>query len=102
RELAVQVAEALSTFGRPGGFRVLAVYGGANIGVQAKALLRGVDVVVATPGRAVDLVGRGVLKLGTVRFAVLDEADEMLDLGFADDLEALLAQVPEERQMALF
>jgi ATP-dependent RNA helicase DeaD len=102
RELAVQVAAALTSFAQGLGAKVLAVYGGASILVQSKALHRGVDVVVATPGRAVDLLNRGTLKLSDVRFAVLDEADEMLDLGFAEDLEALLGAVPAGRQMALF
>ncbi|HTD32484.1 MAG TPA: DEAD/DEAH box helicase, partial [Candidatus Elarobacter sp.] len=102
RELAVQVAEAIHKYGRGLGARVSAIYGGAPIGPQIRALERGVDVVVATPGRALDHLERRTLALDAVRFLVLDEADEMLDLGFADELEALLGAVPAERQTALF
>jgi ATP-dependent RNA helicase DeaD len=102
RELAVQVAEAIHKYGRGLGARVAAIYGGAPIGPQIRSLERGVDVVVATPGRALDHLERRTLALDTVRFLVLDEADEMLDLGFADELESLLGAVPAERQTALF
>src|SRR6478672_11007368 len=102
RELAVQVSEALHRYGRELGARVLPVYGGAPIVRQLRALEGGVDVVVATPGRALDLVNRGSLKLGEVVTVVLDEADEMLDMGFADDLESLLGETPEQRQTVLF
>jgi ATP-dependent RNA helicase DeaD len=102
RELAVQVSEALHKYGRDLGARVLPVYGGAPIGRQLRSLESGVDVVVATPGRALDLVQRGALELGDVRTVVLDEADEMLDMGFAEDLEAILGETPETRQTVLF
>jgi ATP-dependent RNA helicase DeaD len=102
RELAVQVSEALHRYGRELGARVLPVYGGAPIVRQLRELERGVDVVVATPGRALDLVNRGALKLGAVTTVVLDEADEMLDMGFAEDLEAILDETPEQRQTVLF
>jgi ATP-dependent RNA helicase DeaD len=102
RELAVQVSEAFHRYGRDLGARVLPVYGGAPIGRQLRALESGVDVVVATPGRALDLVQRGSLRLGVVATVVLDEADEMLDMGFAEDLDALLAETPDERQTVLF
>jgi ATP-dependent RNA helicase DeaD len=103
RELAVQVATAVHKYGRGMGVRVLAVYGGASIGLQARALARGIDVVVATPGRALDLIARRrAFDAGSIESVVLDEADEMLDLGFADDLEAILDAVPAERQTALF
>jgi ATP-dependent RNA helicase DeaD len=102
RELAVQVSEALHRYGRDLGARVLPVYGGAPIVRQLRALESGVDVVVATPGRALDLVQRGSLNLGEVATVVLDEADEMLDMGFAEDLEALLGETPETRQTVLF
>jgi ATP-dependent RNA helicase DeaD len=102
RELAVQVSEALHRYGRELGARVLPVYGGAPIVRQLRSLESGVDVVVATPGRALDLVGRGALKLGEVATVVLDEADEMLDMGFAEDLEAILDETPEKRQTVLF
>jgi ATP-dependent RNA helicase DeaD len=102
RELAVQVAAAVHKYGRGMSVRVLPVYGGASIGLQARALARGIDVVVATPGRALDLIRRRSFDPGAVESVVLDEADEMLDLGFADDLEAILEAVPEGRQTALF
>ena len=98
----MQVAEALTKYGREMGARVVPVYGGQPIGQQLRGLRRGVDVVVATPGRAVDHLKRGSLKLDGVRVVVLDEADEMLDMGFAEDLEAILAATPEDRQTALF
>jgi ATP-dependent RNA helicase DeaD len=102
RELAVQVSEAFHRYGRELGTRVLPVYGGAPIGRQLRALEAGVDVVIATPGRALDHVQRGTLQLGGVATVVLDEADEMLDMGFAEDLDALLAETPPDRQTVLF
>ena len=102
RELAIQVSEALHRYGRDLGARVLPVYGGAPIVRQLRSLEAGVDVVVATPGRALDLLNRGSLRLGEVATVVLDEADEMLDMGFAEDLEAILAETPDERQTVLF
>jgi ATP-dependent RNA helicase DeaD len=90
RELAVQVSEALHRYGKDLGARVLPVYGGAPIVRQLRSLESGVDVVVATPGRALDLLNRGSLRLNEVATVVLDEADEMLDMGFAEDLEAIL------------
>ena len=102
RELAMQLAEAVHRYGKNIGVRVLPVYGGASMESQLKALRRGVDVVVATPGRALDHVNRKSLALEGVRTLVLDEADEMLDMGFAEDLEAILAATPAERQTALF
>jgi ATP-dependent RNA helicase DeaD len=102
RELAVQVSEALHRYGRELGARVLPVYGGAPIVRQLRSLESGVDVVVATPGRALDLLNRGSLQLGEIATVVLDEADEMLDMGFAEDLEAILEETPEARQTVLF
>ena len=102
RELAIQVAEAVHRYGRELGVQVLPVYGGQDFQSQLRALRRGVDVVVATPGRALDHIRRNTLDLRNVRMVVLDEADEMLDMGFAEDLEAILAAVPEKRQTALF
>jgi ATP-dependent RNA helicase DeaD len=102
RELAMQVAEAVHRYGRGTGVRVLAVYGGSSMGLQLRALERGIDVVVATPGRALDHVKRGTLNLSGVKLVVLDEADEMLDMGFAEDLEAILDATPAGRPMALF
>jgi ATP-dependent RNA helicase DeaD len=102
RELAMQVAEAIHKYGKAMGVSVLPVYGGAAMAQQLKALKRGVDIVVATPGRALDHIHRRSLQLGAVRTVVLDEADEMLDMGFAEDLEAILAETPADRQTALF
>jgi ATP-dependent RNA helicase DeaD len=102
RELAMQVSQAVHRYGRGIGARCLPVYGGQPIGRQIKELERGVDVVVATPGRALDHLSRKTLKLQAVQVVVLDEADEMLDMGFAEDIESILAEVPEHRQTALF
>ena len=102
RELAMQVSEATHRYGRQLGARVLPVYGGQPIGRQLRELERGVDVVVGTPGRVVDHINRGTLDLTALRTVVLDEADEMLDMGFADDIEAILEATPAERQTVLF
>ncbi|MFM7536154.1 MAG: DEAD/DEAH box helicase [Acidimicrobiales bacterium] len=102
RELAIQVSEAMHRYGRRSGARVLPVYGGQPIGRQLRELARGIDVVVATPGRALDHLERGSLRLDAIEVVVLDEADEMLDMGFADDIEALLSSAPEQRQTVLF
>ena len=102
RELAMQVAEAVHRYGKALGVRVLPVYGGQPIGRQLHAMRAGVDVVIATPGRALDHLRRGSLAMQGVRVVVLDEADEMLDMGFAEDIEAVLAQAPAERQTVLF
>ncbi|MDP3274856.1 MAG: DEAD/DEAH box helicase [Deltaproteobacteria bacterium] len=102
RELATQVAEAIHRYGRALGTVVLPVYGGADIVRQLRRLAKGVDVVVATPGRAIDHMRRGSLRFDRVVMVVLDEADEMLDMGFADELEEILSALPAERQTALF
>ena len=102
RELAVQVSQALHRYGRGIGARVVPIYGGQPITRQLGALTRGVDIVVATPGRALDHVARRSLKLDELKTVVLDEADEMLDMGFADDLEALFDATPDTRQTVLF
>jgi ATP-dependent RNA helicase DeaD len=102
RELAMQVAEAVHRYGKDLHVRVLPVYGGQPIGRQIRELERGVDVVVATPGRAIDHITRGTLTLSSIRVVVLDEADEMLDMGFAEDIEQILSQAPQERQTVLF
>ncbi|MEU7993725.1 DEAD/DEAH box helicase [Micromonospora sp. NPDC049060] len=102
RELAVQVSEAFHRYGKDLGARVLPIYGGQPIGRQLRALDLGVDVVVATPGRALDHIARGTLDLGSLATVVLDEADEMLDMGFAEDIEAILEHAPEQRQTVLF
>ncbi|GAB3070070.1 DEAD/DEAH box helicase [Micromonospora schwarzwaldensis] len=102
RELAVQVSEAFHRYGKELGARVLPIYGGQPIGRQLRALDHGVDVVVATPGRALDHIARGTLRLGSLATVVLDEADEMLDMGFAEDIEAILEHAPAGRQTVLF
>jgi len=102
RELAMQVSEAVHRYGRNLSARVVPVYGGQPIGRQLQALSRGVDIVVATPGRAVDHLSRGTLRLDGIRMAVLDEADEMLDMGFAEDLDTVLDAVPDTAQGVLF
>ena len=102
RELAVQVSEAVHRYGRGLGARVLPIYGGQPIGRQLQALHRGVDVVVATPGRALDHIRRGTLVLDGLEIVVLDEADEMLDMGFAEELDAILESTPASRQTVLF
>src|SRR5579871_930549 len=102
RELAVQVAEATHRFGRKRDLRVAPVYGGQPIDRQLRALRSGVQIVVGTPGRLLDHLRRGSLRLDGVRFVVLDEADEMLDMGFIEDIEEILRQTPSERQTALF
>ncbi len=102
RELAVQVSEAMYKYGRELGAQVVPIYGGQPIGRQLHALSGGVHVVVATPGRALDHIARRTLNLGTVQMVVLDEADEMLDMGFADDIEEILRATPVERQTVLF
>jgi ATP-dependent RNA helicase DeaD len=102
RELAMQVAEAIHRYGKGLGTCVLPIYGGQSIQQQLRALRRGVDVIVATPGRALDHIRRGSVTLDDVQVVVLDEADEMLDMGFADDLEEILDALPTERPTALF
>jgi ATP-dependent RNA helicase DeaD len=102
RELAIQVAEALHSYGGKLGTVVLPIYGGAEFGRQAQALKRGVHVVVATPGRVLDHIRRGTIALNALATVVLDEADEMLDMGFAEDIELILDAAPAERQTALF
>jgi len=102
RELAIQVGEAVQRYGKELRTTVLPVYGGQAIGPQFHALKRGIDVIVATPGRALDHIRRQTLKLNHVQIVVLDEADEMLDMGFAEDLDAILEQTPAIKQTALF
>ena len=102
RELAVQVSEAMFKYGSELKVKVVPVYGGQPIQRQLHALKRGAHVVVATPGRALDHIRRGSLDLDAVRHVVLDEADEMLDMGFADDIEEILGATPDDRQTILF
>ncbi len=102
RELAIQVAEALHKLGRHKEVETLPIYGGQPYERQLRGLQRGAQVVVGTPGRVMDHMRRGTLNLDQVRFFVLDEADEMLDMGFIEDIEWILSQAPETRQTALF
>lgn len=103
RELAIQVAEAFQRYATyMKGFHVLPVYGGQSYTPQLQSLRRGVHVIVATPGRAMDHIKKGTLNLSSLRHLVLDEADEMLRMGFIDDVEWILEQIPAERQIALF
>ncbi|HEX2204686.1 MAG TPA: DEAD/DEAH box helicase, partial [Longimicrobium sp.] len=102
RELAMQVAEATHRYGSRRGVRVLAVYGGQAFDRQLRELRRGVHVVVGTPGRILDHIRRGTLDLSAVQYVVLDEADEMLDMGFIEDIDAILTETPAARQTALF
>ncbi|HLU13959.1 MAG TPA: DEAD/DEAH box helicase, partial [Arenimonas sp.] len=103
RELGIQVAEAFQKYAAHlPGFRVLPIYGGQAYGPQLAALRRGVHVVVGTPGRVIDHLERGSLDLSGLSCLVLDEADEMLRMGFIDDVEQILRSMPEQRQTALF
>ena len=102
RELAMQVAKAFRDYGQHRRVSVLAIYGGQSYDRQIRRLERGVDVVVGTPGRMLDLIRKGILHLDAVRTVVLDEADEMLSMGFIEDMEAILSETPETRQTALF
>ena len=103
RELCLQIADDLEGFSKyiPN-LRLLAVYGGANIEPQIRALKHGVDIIVATPGRLIDLMNRGAARLDAVRYVVLDEADEMLSMGFQEDMDTILEGVPEEHRTLLF
>lgn len=103
RELAIQVSEAVQTYARGmKGFHVLPIYGGQSYDVQLRPLKRGVHAVVGTPGRVMDHIKRGTLKLDNLKSFVLDEADEMLKMGFIDDIKWIMERIPEERQIALF
>jgi len=102
RELAMQVAEAIHKYARGSGVGVVPIYGGASMQQQIRSLDRGADIVVATPGRALDHLRRQSLDLSALEVLVLDEADEMLDMGFAEDLDAILESTPGTRQTALF
>ena len=102
RELALQVADSMVEYGKHLNVRVLAVYGGQPYGPQISRLNRGVDIVVGTPGRLLDLIERNALNIKHIKTLVLDEADEMLNMGFMEDVEKILAETPAERQTALF
>ena len=103
RELCLQITKDLGTYAKyTKGLRITAVYGGANIQTQIKALNSGSQIVVGTPGRVIDLIKRKKLKLGHIEYVVLDEADEMLNMGFKEDLDTILAETPEEKRTLLF
>ena len=103
RELALQVADSFQSFAdHIGGIHVLPIYGGQSYGVQLSGLRRGAQIIVGTPGRVIDHLERGSLDISNLRFLVLDEADEMLQMGFQEDVERILADTPEEKQVALF
>ena len=102
RELAGQIAESFSTYSRFMDCKVLTVFGGVNINKQRRDLQHGTDVLVATPGRLLDLVNQKALTLGNIEVLILDEADQMLDMGFIHDLKKIVAQVPKDRQTLLF
>jgi ATP-dependent RNA helicase RhlE len=102
RELALQVEEAFRNYGKFTGLRVAVVYGGVGYGKQREEVQRGVDVIVATPGRLLDLLGDGTIKLGDLQTLVLDEVDRMLDMGFLPDVRRIIRHVPAQRQTLLF
>ena len=103
RELCLQIAKDMDSYAKyTKGLKITAVYGGANIQTQIKALTSGTQIVVGTPGRVIDLIKRKKLKLNDIETVVLDEADEMLNMGFKEDLDTILAETPEEKQTLLF
>ena len=102
RELCIQVSSAIHRYGRAFDARTLPIYGGQPIGRQISTLKRGTDIVIGTPGRVLDHLNRRTLDLSNVATVVLDEADEMLDMGFAEDLDSILEQLPPQRQTVLF
>src|SRR5207253_8238970 len=102
RELASQIADSFRTYGRHMGFSVAVVFGGVQYGAQIKALARGVDVLVATPGRLIDHMGQKTVSLGATEVLVLDEADQMLDLGFLPPIRRIVATLPKARQSLFF
>ena len=102
RELALQVTEELISYNHEKKLSITAIYGGASISEQLRRLAKGADVVVGTPGRVLDHIRRGTLDLSSIRFLVLDEADEMLNMGFIEDVEEIMSHTPEERRVLLF
>src|SRR5262249_17936879 len=102
RELASQIAESFRAYGRYTGLLHTAIFGGVSQQPQVKAIQRGVDILVATPGRLLDLMNQGFIDLRSVETLILDEADQMLDMGFIHDLKRIVARVPRERQTLLF
>lgn len=102
RELAIQISGEMNKFAKYTGIRNVTIYGGQSINVQFRDLEKGVEIVVATPGRLIDHLKRGTIELNDVKYVILDEADTMLDMGFIDDIKFILDLVPEERVTALF
>jgi len=102
RELAMQITDEVKKFGKHTGIRIATIYGGQGMGIQLDALHRGVEIVVATPGRLIDHLKRGSIELRDISYIVLDEADTMLDMGFIDDIQFILDLAPEDRVMSLF
>ena len=102
RELAVQATDELHSFNAERRLSIAAIYGGASMSEQLRRLSKGVDIVVGTPGRTLDHIRRGTLKLGNVQYLILDEADEMLNMGFVEDVEEIMSHTPDERRVLLF
>ncbi|MBC8351864.1 MAG: DEAD/DEAH box helicase [Planctomycetes bacterium] len=102
RELAGQIGDSFATYGKGTGIRNTVIFGGVRQGAQVRAIESGVDILVATPGRLLDLIGQGIVELGSVEILILDEADQMLDMGFIHDLRKIVAQVPNRRQTLMF
>ena len=102
RELAIQIEESFSTYGRHTDLRTTVIFGGVKQGTQVSAIQRGVDILVATPGRLLDLMDQGIVKLNDVEYFVLDEADRMLDMGFINDIKKIIAKLPAKRQSLFF
>ena len=102
RELAMQIADEIKKFGKHTGIKVATIYGGQGMGIQLDTLHRGVEILVATPGRLIDHLKRGSIELRDISHIVLDEADTMLDMGFIDDIQFILDLAPENRVMSLF
>ncbi|HTN68205.1 MAG TPA: DEAD/DEAH box helicase [Dysgonamonadaceae bacterium] len=102
RELAIQIKESFSTYGKYTGLKNTVIFGGVKQGQQTDALRRGVDILVATPGRLLDLIDQGFVKLNNIEYFVLDEADRMLDMGFINDIKKIIAKLPKKRQSLFF
>ena len=102
RELAIQIAESFTTYGRFTGIKNTVVFGGVKQNAQTNALRKGVDILVATPGRLLDLIDQGFIRLNTIEYFVLDEADRMLDMGFINDIRKIIAKLPVKRQSLFF
>jgi ATP-dependent RNA helicase RhlE len=102
RELAIQIDESMKAYGRHTGLKHLVIFGGVSQNPQTEALRRGVDILVATPGRLIDLINQGFVHLNNLKILVLDEADRMLDMGFVHDVKRIIAKVPRQRQTLFF